>query len=138
LLKPIDNEELEQAVIKFKSLNHQSKIQVDYNALKSLLYKEEKTYKKRFTIKVGQHLKVFTTENIECFYSENKGTYLHTNDPQHFYRISRKFFVNINGIKDIIDYTNSRLQLKLYHFSDAEIIVSRERVKDFKEWLGKG
>jgi len=156
LLKPIDNEELEQAVIKFKSLNHQSKIQVDYNALKSLLYKEEKTYKKRFTIKVGQHLKVFTTENIECFYSENKGTYLHTNEnrsylldktldqleaelnPQHFYRISRKFFVNINGIKDIIDYTNSRLQLKLYHFSDAEIIVSRERVKDFKEWLGKG
>ena len=155
LLKPIDDEELEQAVTKFRSLNQQSKVQVDYNALKNLLYKEENTYKKRFTTKVGQHLKVFTTPNIECFYSENKGTYLHTSenrsylmdttldqlqnelDPKQFYRVSRKFYININAIKDIIDYTNSRLQLKLHHFSESEIIVSRERVKDFKEWLSK-
>jgi len=156
LLKPIDDKELEQAIDKFKSTNQQSKIQVDYNALKTLLYKEEKTYKKRFAIKVGQHLKVFNTNGIECFYSENKGTYLHTNenrsylldhtldqlekelDPEQFYRVSRKFYVSINAIKDIIDYTNSRLQLKLTSFSDSEIIVSRERVKDFKEWLGRG
>ncbi|MFT6795656.1 MAG: two-component system response regulator LytT, partial [Maribacter sp.] len=36
---------------------------------------------------------------------------------------------------DIVSYTNSRLQIKLNKFSEQEIIVSRERVKDFKLWL---
>ncbi len=157
LLKPIDSEELEQAVTKFIASNQTSKIKLDYNALKNLLYKEEKkTYKKRFTVKIGQHLKVFKTSEIECFYSENKGTYLHntnnrnyltdttldelekTLNPLQFYRVSRNFFVHINAIKDIIDYSNSRLELKLNHFSEFQIIVSRERVKYFKEWLNKG
>jgi two-component system response regulator LytT len=55
--------------------------------------------------------------------------------PDTFFRISRKFYVNINAIKDIISYTNSRLQLKLSSFKEQEIIVARERVKDFKLWL---
>jgi len=155
LLKPIGEKELEQAVGKFESLHQQAKVQVDYNALKSLLYKKEKTYKKRFTIKVGQHLKIFNTDEIECFYSENKGTYLHTSEnrsylldttldqlenelnPTQFYRVSRKFYINIDAIEDIIDYTNSRLQLKLNNGPNLEIIVNRERVKIFKEWLIK-
>jgi hypothetical protein len=41
----------------------------------------------------------------------------------------------MDGISDIISYTNSRLQVKLKHFSEQEIIVSRERVKDFRKWL---
>jgi DNA-binding LytR/AlgR family response regulator len=43
--------------------------------------------------------------------------------------------VNINAIKDIIAYTNSRLRLKLNSYSQQEVIVARERVKDFKLWL---
>ncbi|MEL4455158.1 LytTR family transcriptional regulator DNA-binding domain-containing protein [Lutimonas vermicola] len=46
-----------------------------------------------------------------------------------------KFVVNIDSITDIISYTNNRLQVKLDHFSELEIIVSRERVKDFRKWL---
>ena len=92
-------------------------------------------------------------DEIECFYSENKGTYAHTVEgrnylldttleqlvdelsPKTFFRISRKFYVNVNSIKDIISYTNSRLQLKLNNFNDQEVIVAREKVKDFKLWL---
>jgi len=94
------------------------------------------------------------TEHIECFYSENKATYLYTErkhnyilddtleeleeqlDPTKFFRVNRKFFINMEAIKDIISYTNSRLQIKLNHFQEFDIIVSRERVKDFKNWLG--
>ncbi len=154
LLKPIDTDELEQAVLKFKSQLTSSNVQLDYNALKSLLnFSEQKEYKQRFTSKVGQHLKIFNVNDIECFYSENKGTYLHTNenrsylmdttldhlenelDPAHFYRVSRKFFINVSAIKDVVSYTNSRLELKFYHFDALEVIVSREKVKDFKLWL---
>ncbi|WP_299317917.1 LytTR family DNA-binding domain-containing protein [uncultured Maribacter sp.] len=158
ILKPIDDEDLEQAVAKyrklFKSANEPSKIALDFEDIKKLLVNPlEREYKKRFTAKVGQHLKIINAEDVECFYSENKGTYAATKDgrnylldttleqleeelkPQVFFRVSRKFFVNIDHIKDIVSYTNSRLQIKLKNNPDHEIIVSREKVKDFKLWL---
>ncbi|NNL79787.1 MAG: LytTR family transcriptional regulator, partial [Flavobacteriaceae bacterium] len=56
-------------------------------------------------------------------------------DPDMFFRISRKYYVNINAIRDMISYTNSRLQIKLNHYNENDVIVARERVKDFKKWL---
>lgn len=155
LLKPIDDEELESAVKKYRSLKPESKkLSLDFEDIKKLLVNPlEREYKKRFTVRVGQHLKIINADDVECFYSENKGTYAATSDgrnylldttlenleeelkPDIFFRVSRKFYVNINFIKDIISYTNSRLQIKLHSFSEQEIIVSRERVKDFKLWL---
>jgi DNA-binding LytR/AlgR family response regulator len=155
LLKPIDDEELERAIDKFRvSRPEPHNLLVDINQIKRLLINPlDINYKKRFTIKVGQHLRVVETQNIECFYSDQKATFCHTDDgknylmdlsleqleeqlePVKFYRVNRKFIINMDAIFDIISYTNSRLQVKLRHFSDLEIIVSRERVKDFKNWL---
>ena len=127
---------------------------LDFNDIKKLLVNPiDREYKKRFSVKVGQHLKLIYIDDIECFYSENKGTYAHTTDgrnylldstlellenelePQTFFRINRKYFVNINAIKDMVNYTNSRLQIKLNSYNEHEVIVARERVKDFKAWL---
>lgn len=155
LLKPIDPEDLEMAVLKFKTrIPSKNNLSLDFEDIKRLLVNPlEREYKKRFTVKVGQHLKMITIDTIECFYSENKGTYIHTIDnrdylidltleelenelePQTFFRVSRKFFVNINAIKDMVSYTNSRLQIKLKTYNEQEVIVSRERVRDFKDWL---
>ena len=155
LLKPIDEDELVKAVKKFKvRLPEQKTVTLDFNDIKKLLVNPiERDYKKRFSVKVGQHLKLINIEDIECFYSENKGTYLYTTEgrnylldttlehledelePQTFFRINRKFFVNINAIKDMVSYTNSRLQIKLNSYKEEEVIVARERVKDFKSWL---
>ena len=155
LLKPIDDEELEVAVEKYKTLKPKSqKLALDFDDIKKLLVNPvEREYKKRFTARVGQHLKIINADEVECFYSENKGTYAATTDgrnylldttlenleselePKIFFRVSRKFYVNINHIKDIISYTNSRLQIKLNTYIQQEIIVSRERVRDFKLWL---
>lgn len=155
LLKPIDDEELETAVKKYRNFKPENqKISVDFNDIKNLLVNPlEREYKKRFTVKVGQHLKILNADDVECFYSENKGTYAATSDgrnylldttleqleeelsPKKFFRVSRKFYVNINHIADIISYTNSRLQIKMGRFNEQEVIVSRERVKDFKLWL---
>lgn len=155
LLKPIDDEELEKAVKQYREIHTEREpISVDFEDIKKLLVNPlEREYKKRFTAKVGQHLKIINADEVECFYSENKGTYAATTDgrnylldhtleqleeelsPKLFFRVSRKFYVNINHIKDIISYTNSRLQIKLNQYKEQEIIVSRERVKDFKLWL---
>lgn len=155
LLKPIDDEELESAVRKYQNLKpDHNQISLDFEDIKKFLVNPlEREYKKRFTIRLGQHLKIINADEIECFFSENKGTYAATSDgrnylldttlenlenelsPQIFFRVSRKFYININHIKDIISYTNSRLIIKLNRYNEREIVVSRERVKDFKLWL---
>lgn len=155
LLKPIDEVDLAKAVAKYKTrMPVQKPVLIDFDQIRSMLVNPlDRTYKKRFSVKVGQHLKLISTEDIECFYSENKGTYLYTSDgrsylldvsleqlepdlePSAFFRISRKFYVNINAIKDMISYTNSRLQIKLSTYKEQDVIVARERVKDFKDWL---
>ncbi|SFF40917.1 LytR/AlgR family response regulator transcription factor [Flavobacterium xueshanense] len=160
LLKPIDEDDLEIAVAKFKSLLPKQEIQpqsigIDFEQIKKMLTNPfEKNYKKRFTVKIGQHLKVISIEEIECFFSENKGTYIHTFDnrnyliectlelleqeldPGDFFRISRKFIIPLKAIKEIVLYSNSRLKVILPSFKEEEVIVSREKVSDFKTWIG--
>jgi len=160
LLKPIDEDDLEVAVTKFKTripkLNPEAQnLQADFEQIRRMLSNPfEKNYKKRFTVKIGQHLKVITTEEIECFFSENKGTYIHTFDNRNylidstlevleqeldmkdFFRVSRKFIVPLQAIKEIQVYTNSRLKVILPTYKEDEVIVSREKVQDFKSWLG--
>lgn len=156
LLKPIDDEDLEKAVKKFKENRPQQQdVALNFDDIRKLLGATpvEREYKKRFTTKIGQHIKMIPIDEIECFYSENKGTYAGTVEgrnylldttlellekdlsPETFFRVSRKYYVNIQSIADIIAYTNSRLKIKLNNWSEQEIIVSRERVKDFKTWI---
>ena len=155
LLKPLDEDELKSAVDKFKdNQTKQSDVKVNIDDIRKLLINPvDRKFKKRFTMKVGQHIKIIHVDEIECFYSENKATYIHTNsnrnyliddslehwqeqlNPENFFRVNRTFIVHINAIKDIVSYTNSRLQLILQSYAEAEIIVSRERVKDFKNWI---
>lgn len=155
LLKPIDEDELARAVNKYaERLPNKKPVTLDFDDIRKLLVNPiDREFKRRFSVKVGQHLKLIGIDEIECFYSENKGTYLHTTggrnylldttlehlenelNPDVFFRINRKFFININAIKDMVSYTNSRLQIKLNSYTEQEVIVARERVKDFKAWL---
>ncbi len=151
LLKPIDQNELNNAIEKFKENNTQKEIptQVFDNILHSLT----KNYKSKFVVKVGEHIKVFLIDEVQCFYSMEKYTFLQNNsgrdyavsysldqledllDPTTFFRINRKFIVSFSSISDIISYSNSRLLVKLKANNSDDLIVSREKVQDFKKWL---
>jgi len=155
LLKPIDEDELKAAVAQYNSVAPpEQQVQLNFDDIRKLLVNPvEREYKKRFTTKIGQHIKMIAVDEIECFYSENKGTYAHTIqgrdflldttleqlqdelEPDTFFRVNRTFVVSINAINDIIAYTNSRLKLKLNNLNEQEVIVAREKVKDFKLWL---
>lgn len=154
LLKPMKEEDLRQAMDKFEK-HKQPAQHIDAAALMQLLQRDQKNYKERFVIKVGEHLKSVMTTEIEVCYSENKATYLLTQtnskfivdftldqiqdmvDPKIFFRINRKYLIHIDSIKDIISYSSSRLKLELLHFNADDLIVSRERVAQFKEWLDR-
>lgn len=156
LLKPIDEDELSAAISKFNTQFQKSTLSsLDIEAIKRMLANPiAKEYKKRFSIKIGQQLKVISIDDVECIYSENKGTYLHTIDnrdylidttleeleaeinPKDFFRVSRKFIIPLKAVKEIQVFSNSRLKIILPSHKGDEVIVSREKVADFKLWIG--
>lgn len=156
LLKPICEDELEKAITKYRQFKPENgQVSLNFEEVKKLLINPlDRGYKKRISVSIGQRIKLIPMEDIVCFYSKDKGTYLHTLEnrsyvmdrtmdniceelqPDLFFRISRGYIININQIGDILNYTNNRLRLKMNHLDDAEVIVSRQRVKSFKDWLG--
>lgn len=79
LLKPIEDEELENAIEKFLQFRRPVS-PFDLTTFETLIKNTTQTFKERFTIRIGQNLKIVTSQQIECIYSENKGTYLYTNE----------------------------------------------------------
>jgi len=119
------------------------------------LNEDKQNYKKRFLIKFGDKIQFKTTDEISYIFAEGKIAYIVTSvanrkyiiehtldelekrhlDPANFYRINRKFIVNINAIEEARNYVNSRLKLILNPPTDFDMVVSREKVSDFKNWL---
>lgn len=154
LLKPIVYDDLEQALDKFNKLKAQFEQPNDTmgeirQALKTL---HQSSYKNRFMVKLGEHIKSITTDQIELFYAEGRDVYLVNSDnrkfiidykleqletlldPVNFFRVNRSFIININGFSDVLVYSNSRLRVVPNVELDKEIIVSREKVAPFKDW----
>lgn len=149
LLKPIDPEELKVAIQKFKS-QHQTP-QIDITLLKSLI--TQRSYKSRFMVKWGETIQSIDVADISFFYSQEKMVFLQTKagrkyvldytldqleellDPQRFFRLNRKYISEVGAIAGIFTYSNSRLKIKLAGSEDNDILVSREKVGDFKSWL---
>jgi DNA-binding LytR/AlgR family response regulator len=154
LLKPIDAKELKAAIEKYQTLHESNgpEIKAPQN-IDKVLKLLTKQYKSRFMTRVGEHIKSIHIDDILCFYSLAKATYLQTRedrhyvidhsleqveeivDPSRFFKVNRKFIIQLDSIKDIISYTNSRLKVVLLKETEEDIIVAREKVKEFKQWL---
>lgn len=162
LLKPVQKEELEIAVNKYKKLkiekaNAASEDVLNMDALvKQLQQKlQPKEYRKRFLVKHGQRLVSIDVKDIAYFFSDGRLNFFITYDnkkfvvdytmdeletmidPDMFFRISRSFYVSLKSIEKIDDYFGNRLILALKPVLDKEALVSREKVSDFKRWMGK-
>jgi DNA-binding LytR/AlgR family response regulator len=111
------------------------------------------TYKNRFLIKNGTKLQSISTEEIAYFYAHDKLVSLITHqqqnfivdytldeldtqlDPKLFFQINRQFIANFKSIKKIHTYFNGKLKVELNPAVNDEVIVSRERASEFKNWL---
>lgn len=156
LLKPIDKEELQHAITKFNTLQN---FQTDYaTKLQSLIESfvpQPTSYKSRFLIKNGNKLISLSTEDIAYFHASEKVVYVYTStrqkyvmdhsldelnsllNPQFFFQLNRQFIANVHAIKSIHSYFNGKLKVELSPEIIDEVIVSRERASEFKQWLDK-
>jgi two-component system LytT family response regulator len=158
LLKPLDPGELYNAINKFNFVKKSyaqkpsNEAQALQEAIKML---KQESYKERFIVKVGEHIKSILVSEINHFVSQEKATFAHTKDnrkyildftldqltnmvdPKQFFRINRQYIISIDGIEDIISYSNNRLKIHLKFDKTMDAIVSRERVQEFKKWLDR-
>lgn len=156
LLKPVDEDELQGAFDKLNRLGAGKPAKA--NTLEQITQAMEmltNKYKSRFLVKVGEHIKSIGVESIFYFFSREKASFCQITDgknylldysleqiegmvdPQVFFRINRKYLISMDAIEDIISYSNSRLKVILKNSNDSDVIVSRDRVSDFKIWLDR-
>ena len=154
LLKPVDPEELRNAVEKYHTRFSQSANEVPFwqENMQKLLGQFTGNYKTRFFIRVGQRYTSIPVEDIESFFVQAKCTFLMTTngkmlavdfsldqlanrvDPALFFRANRNYLVNLHAIEEVVIYSGNRLKLKLKKGNYSEtILVSRDRVSDFKQ-----
>lgn len=153
LLKPIAPDDLKAALDKFNVLHRQ---QANYSRLESIISQLQPKTKERFLIKIGEHYRSVQTLSIHCFFILERNTFIQTDtgktypidysldkieqlvDPGQFFRINRNFIVNFSAIQDILIYSPGRLKIILNGWTEKEdILVSRERVTEFKEWMDR-
>lgn len=155
LLKPITEHDLKAALDKYKSLfqKEMSLPAIGSDLLASIRQMISKPYKNRFMVKVGDRIKSVDVEHILFFFSQQKGSFMHTDenrnyavdytldklaevlDPALFHRINRKYLCSHRAIVELIALSGSKLKVRLQNSEDDQIYISRERLASFKEWL---
>jgi two-component system, LytTR family, response regulator len=154
LLKPLTYTDLAASLAKLENLKTQlnwTPQQVD--AVREALGPSGRSYKNRFMVKLGDHIKSITSDQISFFFADGRDVYLVTNqlrkfiidftlesleeilDPKIFFRINRGYTVNINAIQDVVVFSNSRLKISPNIKWEGEMIVAREKVGEFKGWF---
>lgn len=153
LLKPIGEQALNKALEKYKTIYQTNQYQTE--KLNILYDQIVNNYKTRFFVKIGNHFHSVSVDEIQCFLIQERGIFLRTRngkkydldysldqvqkmiDPAKFFRINRNYLIHIDSIQDIYSYSSNRLGVKLKMLDHLDMIVSREKVSDFKKWLDR-
>jgi len=153
LLKPIRKSELKESLEKYKSMK--SAFGIDFEHMMATYQGRKPEYKKRFLIRIGDKYKKVETNEIAYLYALEKSIFFKTFagktlnidysldaleellNPDQFFRINRKYIVNIESIDHMVAWGRGRIKLDLNPKleEDMEAIVSIERSGDFKNWM---
>jgi DNA-binding LytR/AlgR family response regulator len=154
LLKPVKPEKLDAALKKYQKLKQH--FTANYQTLASWPIAQSQTgYKKRFLVKRGTDYISIRTEEVAYFYATHKLVCMVDSsgqkfimdqsladiesqvDPAAFYRVNRKYLVNMSAIKRIKTYPKSKLLLEVTPLVTEDIIISQENAAAFKQWMGQ-
>jgi len=152
LLKPIVQEDLKQAIAKYREWGEKKQL-IDIKELYKIMDIKTNNYRDRFSVVVGQKLKSIDAKDIAYFFSnsgitfvamQTKGQYsldisldnlLEELDPKQFFRVNRQYLINLNSIVNIHIFPKSRLKLELNPPVPEGVFVSLDKIVDFKKWV---
>ncbi|MCB0804677.1 MAG: response regulator transcription factor, partial [Bacteroidales bacterium] len=153
LLKPVEQEDLARAISKFRKTKTKEGGFFSREQLEEVLGLYRPAYKSRLVVKLGDKIRHIEANEIAYFFSEDKVSFLVTNEtkkyiinytleqiekfmnPADFYRLNRKYVAHINAIETIDKYFNSRLKIGLKPEVEDDVLISRNKVSDFLNWL---
>lgn len=150
LLKPIDLDDLRNALKKYEQFRPATNYTVDISRIAEEFLRRDSA---RFIGRINNQLIYVKAKDIAWLQFARGATWATTTanqrvpldysldqieqllDRHQFFRINRQFIIQIDAIKKITTYYNSRLILQLAPDVDTDVIISRERVSEFKSWL---
>jgi DNA-binding LytR/AlgR family response regulator len=153
LLKPIKQEKLDAAILKYQKLQQHFSQNLQ-PLLQWTSQQQEGRYKKRWLVKRGIEYVTIKTEEIAYLYATHKLVCLVNTqgqkfildksladiekdlDPAMFFRINRKYLAQISAIGKIKSFSKGKIWVELNPAAEEEIIISQENTAAFKEWLG--
>jgi len=154
LLKPYDFNDIKRALDKFRNFRDIF-VLPDISGLRDFLVRTELEEKKRFLVKLGDRYYSVKTKEIAWFvYDEGLAFAVTFNNRRFpvnfsidqlsqqlardgFFQVNRKYIVSFECIKTIHSWFTSRFKLEITPRPAEDIIVSRERAKEFKIWLDR-
>jgi len=153
LLKPIDPEELKNAIDQYIAQSNPAPPKPDLSQLLQLAEQlQPKAYRTNFLVSFKQKMVLIDVQEVAYLYVKERGVFLRKKDgkeyvldffldeletqldPTKFYRANRQFFVSKSAIVEIEPYFTGRLILKVVPEPPSPIIISRAKVSDFKKW----
>jgi len=153
LLKPIRREDLAESLRKYHTLR--TAFSIDFDSLLAQVQGRDPGYRKRFLIQTGEKIRKIEVTDIAWFHALGKGVYMKTSqgqtfpsefsleglekilDPAIFFRVNRKYLVNIDAIAGMTAWSRGRIMLELKPKADNELdtVVSIDRAAAFRKWL---
>ncbi|MCQ2343660.1 MAG: LytTR family DNA-binding domain-containing protein [Paludibacteraceae bacterium] len=154
LLKPIDEDELRDALKRISSFSEEKQKASVEETAKTLMNRTETDYMQRLSLKTGDTYISLPIENVAYFYSEDHYTFVCSKDnkryiinsslddldgrldPNRFFRAARNCTVSIEAVGKVSKFFNGRLKLHTLPDFNSDLYVSRNKVKEFITWLG--
>ncbi|MEO9805269.1 MAG: LytTR family DNA-binding domain-containing protein [Reichenbachiella sp.] len=156
LLKPINKEDLLRSLEKYRNLKSQFS-DTPPPSIQELIKNirlDDRKFKSRFLVKMGEKMMSVETEDISCFMAKSGLVYLLTKggkkylmdqtldeiikelDPEKYYRANRQYILGYAAIQAIHKFGKSKLLVETNFEHEEQIVVSSEKATAFKQWLG--
>lgn len=155
ILKPFSLQDLNQALNKVLTVSNHYLKPLESSLSIPVKPPLDSLIKQNFLIYNAHKLKRIKDQEVAYFFAQGKHLYLHTFneftylyddtlkqistkiDKQLFFKINRKYIININAVQDIIKHSSQKIELKLkVRAPDQEpIIVSKNNITELLAWL---
>ena len=155
LLKPFEEQELLEALTKFKKIKDSFNADAPLQSLVAIENPETNKIQRHFLVNhgyklisinesditffaaSGKHLFIYVKSGNSFLYNSTLTDIINSLDPFLFFKVNRKYIVSRHIIKEVIKHSHQKIELILTvpAIENDPIIISKKEITNFKNWL---